>query len=371
MKWRRLRMQNFNFRNINSTAGNKQFFFDGGNLKIKYADTKGFYPALTHGLVEISQQELQEDFLFYRNSRNYIAIDIDNETRHFILGDPARNKLQGTLRQGAGRYVRDYIGVLAVWAICSLYAEKDKLVPGANIDFYAMYPPRDRMAKNNMINAIGGEWRVRHFFGMEDFIVNIPQVKAVFEPVGGYHCRILDDYGYVNDVDDVYNLDTLGVDIGSYTTDMFAADRGGSVDISAATSETIGIFQVIKNIESALLTAFAEELNHIPSLKYERLEAAIRTGKLQIGRNRYADVGEIVFREAKRLFAPIDAMVYGRGGAVSYECMLVMGGGGALLYPMLAEKYGDIIQVEPAINLEQMQYANVLGLQKMVRLLGA
>lgn len=359
-------------KNINRATAPKQFFFDGGNLKIKYADRNTAPRDLTHGLYEITEQQLMDDYLFYRNTPDYIAIDFGDKVRHFILGNTARDKLQGTLRQGAGRYTRDYIGVLAVWSICNMYMNNHPSpVPTAPTEFYGMYPPRDRRQKQQYIDSIKGEWIVSHFCGADDFLVDISKVKAVFEPIGGYHCRVLDENGYVDVGDEAYQTDTIGVDVGSLTTDTFPADAGGKVDVSAATSEKIGLLQVIKNIQSAILGAYAEELGYANTIKHERLEESIRTGVLRVGRDGTLDVGGIVYEEAKPLFAPIDALIYSQGGTMSYQTMLIMGGGGALLYPLFLEKYGNDLLVLPSIELPMMQFANVLGLRKMVKLLGA
>ena len=232
-----------------------------------------------------------------------------------------------TQRTGTARYTRDYYGVLAAAALGRLYDRSRE------ISVFGSHPPGDVQFRQDLMEAVVGDWYVevkgkeRHF--------RVSYANTFDEPVGGLMNVILTEDGQHYQHAHIGDGRSLVIDIGGFTTDFLAVNPGGEVDYSLAQSVLLGIQSVIADFEESFRSNNLEAVKDTSVLPPDRVRQAIATGVFNGGGHRFncsAD-GE----EATSLFLNRFADSYQRlaGGSLSWDTIILTGGGSALLYSRL------------------------------------
>jgi hypothetical protein len=159
----------------------------------------------------------------------------------------------------------------------------------------------------------------------------------------------------------------LVIDIGGFTTDWVAVNPGGELDYSLARSIPIGIQSVLADFEESFRSNNLEAVKDTPVLPPDRVRKALITGVFEGGGNKYPCRQEV--DEATSLMLNRIADTYQRiaGGALSWDSIILTGGGSALLYQKIINllNHENIILAD---NASHLHLANVRGGLKLWRL---
>ena len=157
------------------------------------------------------------------------------------------------------------------------------------------------------------------------------------------------------------------MDIGGFTTDFLAVNQGGEVDYSLARSVPLGIQSIINDFEESFRANNLEIVKDTPVLPPDRVRKAISKGVFEGGGQKYPCEHDV--DEATSLFLNRFADTYQRlaGGALSWDNIILTGGGSALLHNKLIPilKHNNIVLADTKENLH---LANVRGGLKLCRL---
>jgi hypothetical protein len=139
------------------------------------------------------------------------------------------------------------------------------------------------------------------------------------------------------------------------------------VDYSLARSVSIGIQNVVSDFEESFRANNLKAVKDTPVLPPERVRCAIATGVFEGAGRRYPCEKEV--KEATNMLLNQVADTYQRlaGGAMSWDAIILTGGGSGLLYKRLL----PILNHERVIladDLESIHLANVRGGLKLWRL---
>jgi hypothetical protein len=160
---------------------------------------------------------------------------------------------------------------------------------------------------------------------------------------------------------------SLVIDSGGFTTDWIAVNPGGEVDYSLARSVPVCIQNVVSDFEESFRANNLREVKDTPVLLPERIRRAIVTGVFDGAGRRYPCEKEA--KEATNMLLSRIADTYPRlaGGAMSWDAIILTGGGSGLLHKRLL----PILRHERVIladDLESIHLANVRGGLKLWRL---
>jgi hypothetical protein len=157
------------------------------------------------------------------------------------------------------------------------------------------------------------------------------------------------------------------IDIGGFTTDWIAVNPGGEVDYGLARSVPMGIQNVVADFEESFRANNLQAVKDTPVLPPERVRRAIVTGVFDGAGRRYPCEKEV--KEATNMLLNRISDTYQRiaGGALSWDAIILTGGGSGLLHkrllPILSHE-----RVILADDLESIHLANVRGGLKLWRL---
>lgn len=162
----------------------------------------------------------------------------------------------------------------------------------------------------------------------------------------------------------------LVIDIGGFTTDYLAVNPGGKVDYSLARSVPIGIQNIVSDFENSFRSNNLEVVKDTPVLPPERIRQAIATGLFEGGGRRYPCEEEA--KEATNMLLNRIANTYQQiaGGSLSWDAIILTGGGSALLHQRLLPVLNNE-NVILADNINSIHMANVRGGLKLWRLYDA
>jgi aspartate/methionine/tyrosine aminotransferase len=146
-----------------------------------------------------------------------------------------------------------------------------------------------------------------------------------------------------------------------------AVNPGGEVDYSLARSVSIGIQSVMEDFEESFRANNLEAVKDTPVLPPQRLREAIATGIYHGGGRKYICQAEA--DEATNLLLNQIADTYQRiaGGALSWDSIILTGGGSALLYESLMPilNHENVLLAD---DVNSIHLANVRGGMKLWRL---
>lgn len=333
---------------------------DAGNsiIKAKIARRQNSEIAFPHAMKQLTESEYEKITNragLLNQSMDYLRIN----GKPYVLGESAERHGIITQRTGAARYTRDYYGILAAAALGRLYERsRDILIFGS-------HPPGDVNFRQDLMEAVVGDWAVeikgkeRHF--------RVSYANTFDEPVGGLMNVFLTEDGQHYQHTGINNGRALVIDIGGFTTDWLAVNPGGEVDYSLARSVPIGIQGVIADFEESFSANNLEAVKDTPVLPPARVRKAIASGVFEGGGKKYPCEHEV--EEATSLMLNRIADTYQRiaGGALSWDSIILTGGGSALLYQKLIPilNHENIILADGANSLH---LANVRGGLKLWRL---
>lgn len=160
------------------------------------------------------------------------------------------------------------------------------------------------------------------------------------------------------------------IDIDGCKTDCLAANPGGEINFSLDRSIPLGIQSVLADFEESFRSNNLEVVKDTPVLPSDRVRKSLITGVFEGGGKTYPCKQEV--EEATSLFLNRFADTYQRmaGGALSWDSIILTGGGSALLYQKLIQllNHENIILADDASSLHM---ANVRGGLKLWRLYDA
>lgn len=349
----------------------RPFILDGGNLNIKYRlwNNEGAVEShFPHAFTEL------DNGTFKRISARQGAADPEYFTvngTHYAIG--AKGKRHGTFerRHGAKRYTKDYYGIFLAMAMAQGFQES------ANVYLVGSHAPRDVNYTNDLMDAAMGEWVVEWNNGIYRF--NVVNGTTFDEPLGGWANTVLraDGKAYANKA--INDGVTLVLDIGGYTTDGLVIDPGGQIDYSTATSESIGVINAVRDFEKNFRTENSAIIKDISRLDEEKINEAIRTGMFDLRGLGKINCASLAQETRQALANDVYGFYETFGGAAEYDCIILTGGGSALIYHELvaAIRHENILVADPRQEMDKLFLSNVRGgakwylLQKAIGLVAA
>ena len=333
---------------------------DAGNsiIKAKIVRREQGEIVFPHAIRQLSESEYSKILTRSQvmgKSMNYFRVN----GKPYAVGESAERHGIVTPRSGTARYTRDYLGVLAAVALRQLYER------GREISIFASHPPGDVKYREDLMKSIIGEWEVETVHSQAHF--RVLYVNTFDEPVGGLMNVLLTEDGQHYQYPQIGDGRSLVIDIGGFTTDFLAVNQGGEVDYSLARSVPLGIQSVILDFEESFRVNNLEAVKDTSVLPPERVRKAIITGVFEGGGRKFPCDQDV--EEATSLFLNRFADTYQRlaGGALSWDNIILTGGGSALLHHKLIPilRHNNVILADSKQNLH---LANVRGGIKLWRL---
>ncbi len=277
----------------------------------------------------------------------------------FVVGDSAERYGVNTQRTGASRYTRDYYGILAAAVLGRLYDR------GMEVAVFGSHPPGDAIFREDLMKSVVGEWLVES--GGHERRFRVSYANTFDEPVGGLMNVLLTEDGQHYQHTELNGGRSLVIDIGGFTTDWIAVNPGGEVDYSLARSVPAGIQNVVADFEESFRANHLQAVKDTPVLPPERVRRAIVTGVFEGAGRRYPCEKEV--KEATNMLLNRIADTYQRiaGGALSWDAIILTGGGSGLLHKRLLPSLNHE-RVILADDLDSIHLANVRGGLKLWRL---
>lgn len=146
------------------------------------------------------------------------------------------------------------------------------------------------------------------------------------------------------------------VDIGGRTTDIATVINGTSVDHAKSGTANIGVLDVYKAVEQAILTQFRLK----ESFPLKLIDAAVRTKSIRLWNKPY-DVSDLVDEVTREFSGKIAREVDRRIGSGASMRAVVFVGGGSALFKTIADEFPN------GVLMEDPEFANARGLYKYAR----
>lgn len=333
---------------------------DSGNsiIKAKIARRQNGEVAFPHAIKQLTESEYEKITNragLQKQSADYLRIN----GKPYVVGESAERHGLLTQRTGTARYTRDYYGVLAAAALSRLYDRSRE------ISVFGSHPPGDVQFRQDLMEAVVGDWTVEIKGKERQFRVSY--ANTFDEPVGGLMNVILTEDGQHYQHTDINGGRALVIDIGGFTTDWLAVNPGGEIDYSLARSIPLGIQSVLADFEESFRSNNLEAVKDTPVLPPARVREALIMGVFEGGGKKYPCEQEV--EEATSLMLNRIADTYQRiaGGALSWDSIILTGGGCALLHQKLIQvlNHDNVILADDA---ECLHLANVRGGMKLWRL---
>jgi len=333
---------------------------DAGNsiIKAKIARRENGEIAFPHAMKQLTESEYEKitkRAVIQNQSMDYLRIN----GKPYVVGESAERHGLITQRTGTARYTRDYYGVFAAATLGRLYDRSRE------VSVFGSHPPGDVNFRQDLMESIIGNWYVevngkeRHF--------RVSYANTFDEPVGGLMNVILTEDGQHYQHTDINGGRALVIDIGGFTSDWLAVNPGGEIDYSLARSIPLGIQSVLADFENSFRSNNLEVVKDAPVLPPDRVRKALITGTFEGGGKKYPCKQEV--EEATSLFLNSFSDTYQRltGGALSWDNIILTGGGSALIHQKLIPilKHNNVILAE---SKENLHLANVRGGLKLWRL---
>jgi hypothetical protein len=336
---------------------------DIGNsiIKAKIVRTERSEIAFPHAIRQLSESEYEKILSRIHingNSQDYFRVI----GRPYVVGESAERHGLITQRTGTARYTKDYCGVLAAISLSKLYER------GREVAVFASHPPGDVKYRKDLMESVIGEWEIET--GQTKANFRVIYANTFDEPVGGLMNVLLTEDGQHYQYPQIGDGRSLVIDIGGFTTDFLAVNQGGEVDYALARSVPLGIQSVINDFEESFRANNLEIVKDTPVLPPERVRIALYSGVFIGGGQEYPCQQDV--DEATSVFLNRFADTYQRlaGGALSWDNIILTGGGSALLHHKLIHilKHNNIILAD---SKESLHLANVRGGLKLWRLYDA
>jgi hypothetical protein len=180
---------------------------DAGNsiIKAKIARRDGGEIAFPHALRQLTESEYQR-ILARAKSGNGVEDYMKIDGTPYAIGESAERHGVVVQRSGTARYTRDYYGVLAAAALMRLYGR------GREVKVFGSHPPGDVGFRDDLMQAVVGEWQVETAEGQANFRVSY--ANTFDEPVGGLMNVLLAEGGQHYQHAHISDGRSLVIDIG-------------------------------------------------------------------------------------------------------------------------------------------------------------
>jgi len=336
---------------------------DTGNsiIKAKIARRERSEIAFPHAFRQLSESEYEKILSRVQingNSQDYFRVN----GIPYVVGESADRHGVITQRTGTARYTKEYCGVLAAISLSKLYGR------GREVAIFASHPPGDVKYRHDLMESIIGDWEVESSQSKANF--KVIYVNTFDEPVGGLMNVLLTEDGQQYQYPQIGDGRSLVIDVGGFTTDFLAVNQGGEVDYALARSVPLGIQSVINDFKESFKANNLEIVKDTPVLPPDRVRNAVSTGVFVGGGQEYPCKQDV--EEATSVFLNRFADTYQRlaGGALSWDNIILTGGGSALLHHKLIPilKHNSVILAD---SKESLHLANVRGGLKLWRLYDA
>jgi hypothetical protein len=235
------------------------------------------------------------------------------------------------------RNTKDYCGVLAAISLAQLYDR------GREVAVFASHPPGDVKFREDLMKSIIGEWEVETGQSKANF--RVIYANTFDEPVGGLMNVLLTEDGQHYQYPQIGDGRSLVIDIGGFTTDFLAVNQGGEVDYALARSVPLGIQSVISDFDESFRANNLEIVKDTPVLPPDRVRKAIATGVFLGGGQKYQCEHDVDETTSLFLIRLADTFQRLAGGALSWDNIILTGGGSALLHQKLIpiRKHNNIV----------------------------
>lgn len=262
-------------------------------------------------------------------------------------------------RSGAARYEPNYYGVMMMSMITRLYQ------PGSfSIQLNCGHPPEHVIYVDELEKALYGQWSVET--RGKSYEIDINRVDTYDEPTGALMNVLLSPDGKSYQNPEIRDQRILVIDIGYGTTDTIVYENQ-QVNYGTVKTMPLGISQVVDNFTTQFRQRYKEQLRDVNALRADQVRNAIVTGQYS-GGGRVWDCQQEAQQSKNILLNQVFQHVQSeRGGAFSYDGILLGGGGSALVH----DEIFDHLQNENmmlAADVELMHYAIVLGGEKLRRM---
>lgn len=258
---------------------------------------------------------------------------------------------------GALKYGEDYYAPYAMRGLLDLFPNGHD-----NLHLIGMFPPIDSAYTDTLKNSLGGKHTVVTPDGrMLHYVVR--EVTVIDEPVGGFYHTLLDYSGKPLPQTLYTKNRILIVDIGGRVTTMTPASKKGEIDYHRVKGIEAGINDVQDNFIAEMRHRYPQ-FKELRSMNIDQVRDALYTGKWIGGQT--IDVREAKKAACTKFLNSVSALYKDVGGALSYNHILITGGGGGLLRRELFRdvlNHDNVILADP--NYKEMHLANVRGAAKM------
>lgn len=308
---------------------------------------------------QVRRKGIEDTFFYHRTYKNRDTNEKGDIDKYVIVGSNAGDQGFISRRSGSLKYEPAYYGAYAMRGLLELFPKGHP-----NVHLLAMFPPGDIAYVQSLKDALGGTHHIVTTDGSE-VKYTIRSVRVVDEPVGGLMHRLIGvDGDFYNDTG-ITGRRILVIDIGGQVSSMTPATNEGDVNYNRARSFGIGILDVEKTFEDNLRT-MNREFRTVRLLGQEQIREALVTGEWSGGGGKI-DVSPVVDKACSQILNKVhDLYENEMGGALTYDHILVTGGGGALLFNRLRDEvlnHKSVVLVD--VKTEEMHLANVRGAAKM------
>lgn len=332
---------------------------DCGNAQIKVV-TQECSDVFPHALKLMTQADIHDNAARNEMDNNPNVFCVNGT--YYKIGEKALRKGRGSALYGEDRYVETYYGVLAAIAAFKSFSGSRK-----SVYIYGSHTPKDIDYRPDLIASVKRKWVVESMGQKKVF--EVVGAAGIDEPVAAYRHAILSDDGTsFRNLPVLREKSVFILDVGGFTIGVSVAE-GGKVDYSAASSDVVGMLDVLEEFEKLIRKNNRLKLKGTNALNPMRLRAALKSGVYDA-----AGLGEIrVAAEANEacdlLLNEIANLFKNYGGAGEYHAVLLAGGGGALM----EKRIKDMLR-HPSVHVveekrELMHMATALGGMKILRLL--
>lgn len=329
------------------------FVLDAGNANIKSRTLTGAVreDCFPHALVQMTESDWKR--VMSRSGvpdEDYFRV---NGTP-FAVGKKALRHGTFERQHGAARYTQEYYGVFLAVAMTRAFRKSKR-----NVFLMGSHAPGDVDYRDDLMAAAVHPWRVE--WRGQEFTFDVVDANTFDEPLGGWANMILrkDGRGYANAA--INDGVTLVLDLGAYTLDGLVIDPGGEIDYSTARSTHIGVLRAVDQFkrdfrtENRLLTKDVSDFDEL------KVHDAFRTGQFDLRGLGKHDVQPLINELVSALVNDVMNFYDTYGGAANYDCILLTGGGSALLEERLRAAIRHNYVLTADRDVKNLHMANVRG----------
>ncbi len=315
-----------------------------------------------NALTPLADANYENALKFYHGRPGTDVVRVNGQA--YVIGDQAENAGEVIKPKGAGRYTRDYAGTVAAIACGLLFPDSSD-----NVVAFLAHPAEDITYQEDLKAAVRGRWSVT--IDGDERSYHIREAGAYPEPLGGLMHVRLSEGGKPLNLPDLAGFGYI-VDIGMHTVQGLPVKENGLPDWTGPRLHlNIGIGDALDNFKDQLRASFADELRNIRQLRPRHLREALTSNRYPIGGGFLECENEVTQATSMIINRIRDAIQQQAGGALSYQYILLTGGGAALLakrlIPQALEGHDNVRLSEDADNIV---FANMWGGLKIARSMG-